>query len=594
MIKTVIQFMKRFHNKFCSFFILIVLPFFVFQKGYAQYLIPDLTFSSGSVSSENYSKIILDEDGNLYHLGIYLNITYIHNNLVPIYGSYNLILSKYDQFGSFLWARTIAYSARNKNIKDIVIHNGEFYLCGSNSDTLIFKNQYNFQNDTLKSVGLNDFFIARLKLNGDLLSYRNYENENIQSIQKIGFIDQNIIFAGYFENFIEFEPLNPTTYSSIYSENKKDIFIACIDTNYNLIWAKRAGGVENDVLKDMIIYDKNIYITGSFVSYMNFNTPSSFNTNTLYSFGYGDMFVARYDRFGVPIWYKRAGSSYDYLNASGSLEFGSDIFANKHGLYIVGTALEYAHFNGPLDTNFIIFDDYYNFDSYAGFFVAHYDLNGGIQYVKDLKMQYHALYFTLIEGSDKYYSICGYLNQNIEEYSTYYQNTLMFNKTQSYDLITRLYDYNGNFITGAKCGGYNFGLINDSKLGKNNLFINGFFGETMNFYDGETAVSQIVSLGSNDFFVTRYPFPDFIIDSVETPNFSLKLFPNPAQSEIFITNSTEQIGLQYVIYDITGKNIFQGELEQNINSINISDFNQGIYFIEVLTPKPTTLKFVKY
>jgi hypothetical protein len=125
--------MKKFHNKFCSLFLFFALPFFIFQKGYSQYLIPDLTFSNGSIYSEYTSKIILDEEGNLYHIGKYGYLPYIQNNVVTTYDNNNIILSKYDANGTFLWGKTIAYSTNRKVIKDIVFHNGKFYFCGINS-----------------------------------------------------------------------------------------------------------------------------------------------------------------------------------------------------------------------------------------------------------------------------------------------------------------------------------------------------------------------------------------------------------------------------------------------------------------------------
>lgn len=573
--------------------LVIILPFFFFFLfSEAQTLIPDLYSSSGSTSFDNNSKFTLDNDGNIYTISVYTGNAYFNNSLVLTYGTINLILSKYDIQGNFIWGKTIAYGS-NGVPRDIKWYNGSVYICGNYGDTLILKNHNSTINDTIRSKGNYDIFIAKFDSQGFLKSYKSYGSEFNESVNSIGILNNNIVLSGMFNNYIEFDTENPTEINTIFS-NEYDVFLACIDTNYKFVWAKRAGGNFNDVLNSMRIFNDNIYITGSFINNMNFNTPSSVNSNLLSAYGSGDIFVAKFDQYGNPIWLKRGGSSYDDFNENGSFERGTDLFVNKHGVYVVGVAMEYAHFNGPLDTNFMIFEDYDYFERFSGYFVAHYDLNGNINYVKDINIQPSSLNTTLIDGSDLYYSIGGQLNQEIKEYSSYYQDTLRFNQTQPYEIITRLYDYQGNFITGAQCGGIKQDYIHDIQLKNNNIYITGTFNETMHFYDGETSVSQLVSRGSNDIFLARYPFPEFIIDTVETPNYRLKLFPNPADQQITITNTTDQFGLKYFLYDIMGRMVFQGELSQNENIVNISNLNAGIYFVKIMTTKPKTFKFVKY
>ncbi len=573
---------------------IIILPFyFFFLFSEAQTLIPDLYSSSGSTSFDNNSRFTIDRDGNLYTVGVYSGNAYFNNSLVLTYGTKNLILSKYDTHGNFLWGKTIAYGSTGIP-RDIIWNNGSLYICGNYSDILILKNQNSTINDTIRSKGNYDIFIAKFDSQGFLKSYKSYGSEFNENLLSIGILNNNIVLSGVFNNYIEFDTENPTEINTIFSI-EYDAFIAYIDTNYKFIWAKRVGGNFNDFSYSMKIFNENIFLTGSFINNINFNTPSSVNSNLLSAYGSGDIFIAKFDQYGNPIWFKRGGSSYDYYNENGSLEKGTDLFVNKHGVYVVGIAKDYAHFNGPLDTNYIIFEDYDSWDEYSGYFIAHYDPNGSIKYVKDLYIHNSALNSTIIDGSDKYYSICGQLNQEIKEYSVYYQDTLSFNPTQAYEIITRLYDYQGNFITGAKCGGIKQDYINDIQLYNNNIYITGTFNETMNFYDGETAVSHLVSKGANDIFIARYPFPDFIVDStVVIPNYCLNLFPNPADQQITITNTSDQIGVNYFLYDIMGRIVIQGKLSQHENIVNISDLKAGIYFVKIMTTKPKTIKFVKY
>jgi hypothetical protein len=591
MIKTVIQFMKRFHIKFCSFFILIVLPFFIFQKGYGQYLIPDLTFSNGSIYSEYTSKIILDEYGNLYHIGSYGNSPYIQNNVVTTFGPSNIIISKFDPYGTFLWGKTIAYSSKTKSFRDIVLHKGKFYICAQNSDTLIFLNKNIEQNDTLIAKGVNDFYIAQLSVYGDLLSYKSYESELYSSCLKIDILNDNIVIAGTFYQMIKFDPQNPTPYNTILSANQKDIFLACIDTNYNVLWAKRAGGNENDVLKDMIVYDQFIYITGSFMSNMNFNTPSSFNSNVLTSYGPADMYVAKYDQFGNPIWYYRGGSLHDGYNEYSSRENAISMCANKHGIYIIGNAEDDAIFNGR-DTTISVFEGEGELnEGFLGLYMAHYTHSGNLKYVKDLK-GYFYIKTPAISATDHYIVVSSYIISNFTEYSSYYHKTFEFNISQSSKQAVRLFDYKGTFITGATCGSSSSEEIINHKIFNNKIYLSGRFAEKLSFCDFQTPISQLISRGSNDFFIARYPFPEFIKDSIIIPEYTFQLYPNPVENQFTIT--LEQVGQKYAIYDISGKLMQEGVLLQYENQINISHLKAGIYMVKIMADKPKIIKILKY
>jgi hypothetical protein len=396
---------------------------------------------------------------------------------------------------------------------------------------------------------------------------------------------------GTFYQMITFDPQNPTPYNTILSANQKDIFLACIDTNYNFLWAKRAGGNENDVLNDMIVYDQSIYITGSFMSNMNFNTPSSFSFNVLTSKGPGDMYIAKYDRFGNPIWFYSGGSLHDGYNEYVSRDNAISMCANKHGIYIIGSAEDDAFFNGK-DTTISVFEGAgYLDEGFQGIFMAHYDHSGNIKFVKDLKGFYY-LKTPAISAADHYIVVSSYIRESYTEYSSYYHKTFEFNTTQFTKQAIRLFDYKGIFITGATCGSSISEEINNHIIFNNRIYLSGRFNEKISFCDFQTPISQLISRGSNDFFIARYPFPEFIKDSIIIPEYKFQLYPNPVENQFTIT--LEQIGQQYAIYDLSGKLIQEGILLQNENQINISHLKAGIYLVKIMTDKPKIIKILKY
>jgi len=575
------------YSRFLKFvFILPFYLFFLFSD--AQTLLPDITISNGSTSYDNYSKITLDNEGNLYCIANYSNNPFFNNTPVITFGSSNIILSKFDKDGTFIWCKTIAYGS-NIVPSDIIWENEKITISGYFLSNLIFLKNNNTTRDTLKSNGHYDVFVAQLQSDGTLIHKKSFGSSEEDKIVEMILINKNIVITGTFYNYIEFDPLNPNELSTLYSAGNRDLFLTCLDPNLNLIWAKRAGGYYHDIVEGMALYNDEIYLTGSFVNNMNFNTPSSGNGNVLSAYGYGDIFVAKYDKFGNPHWIKRAGSSGDEYNFEISYEKGNDLFINKYGVYVIGNVYSKSHFNGPEDTNFTIYN---SFNTYGRFF-AHYSHDGTIKWVKELKTI--SMYDSpLLHGSDNYIGISENFRINFSEYSTYYQDSISFIKRGSLDYVTRLFDFNGTFITGASIGSVNSESVTDIIVLKNQIYLSGSFSGLLYFNDGPTSISEIVSKGSDDIFIARYPFPDFIVDTVEIPNYSLKLFPNPAEKQITITNTTDQIGLNYFLYDIMGKMVFQGALIQNENIINISNLNAGIYFVKIMTTKPKTFKFIKY
>lgn len=61
--------------------------------------------------------------------------------------------------------------------------------------------------------------------------------------------------------------------------------------------------------------------------------------------------------------------------------------------------------------------------------------------------------------------------------------------------------------------------------------------------------------------------------------FKYQVYPNPAQYEITINNGNNNQPIKYKITDITGKEILNGILVQNISKINIASLPEGLFFI---------------
>ena len=85
-----------------------------------------------------------------------------------------------------------------------------------------------------------------------------------------------------------------------------------------------------------------------------------------------------------------------------------------------------------------------------------------------------------------------------------------------------------------------------------------------------------------------------ICESVnEELNDELSIHPNPVVDKLYINiGSSEQA--KAIIYDLTGKEVYQVYLKDNSNTINMSQFQKGIYFLNITgAHTSTTQKIIK-
>lgn len=302
--------------------------------------------SAGSTNTDQASSMYIDYSGSIAVVGWYYggNIVFGSDTLINnTSSSYNMFVAKYDSNGNALWARQAASTSKANTV--CVDNIGNIYVAGNfkdnsivfGSDTLIniatsypeifivkynyngvvewsksFKGIYddyatsvicdNNQNIylagyfgsptilldsiTLTSNGDHDIFLIKLNSNGNILSSRldggtSYDQTNSISIDVTG----NIYLAGYFGSSL------PTTIGSYTLPNVGafDAFVAKYDDNLNVLWAKSAGGVNDEQIKCIATFSLgNIYVSGLFAS-----NSIAFDTIIANNTGFNDVFVAK-------------------------------------------------------------------------------------------------------------------------------------------------------------------------------------------------------------------------------------------------------------------------------------------------------------
>ena len=110
--------------------------------------------------------------------------------------------------------------------------------------------------------------------------------------------DGNIYIAGAFKDHTLLGTITLNGYG------KNDMFLAKYDTAGNILWAKHAGGNEDDGGSGLAIgMDDNIYVTGTFQG------TAYFDSSTITSSGSTDIFLASYNSEGDLLRLKKIGGT---------------------------------------------------------------------------------------------------------------------------------------------------------------------------------------------------------------------------------------------------------------------------------------------
>ncbi len=255
--------------------------------------------SSGGNHNEFAGFTELDNFGNILISGTFSDTS----DLDPGPGVFNLIstnvgsvfLEKLDAGGNFLWADKLTCSSGlqlpvciNSDVS------GAAYFIGYFPDTLDIDPGLATQN--VVSSGLNDFYILKIDINGNLIWGRTIGGigEDIANDLKLD-ANSNLYLVGNFNNTVDFDP-GAATYN-LNSNGIDDPFILKLDANGNFLWVKQLGGTGNDRGYGIAVdVSGSVYATGKFSGTADMNPDAGVNNFT--SNGSGDMYVVK---LGAPI-----------------------------------------------------------------------------------------------------------------------------------------------------------------------------------------------------------------------------------------------------------------------------------------------------
>lgn len=201
------------------------------------------------------------------------------------------------------WAKQYSAPSSISNIIDACADSyGNTINVGNYSGTL------SIENSSITSSGDFDVFIIKFNDLGNVSyvkSFGGISTDNVNSVcsDNLG----NIYITGDFTGSISFGNNTLTSFGGT------DIFIVKLNSNGDVLWAKKAGGTDGDTGIDITISTSgNIFLTGSVFGSANFD---NINLPSLHI----KTFVAMYNKDGNAIWANEAtGSANNYGNSIAS------------------------------------------------------------------------------------------------------------------------------------------------------------------------------------------------------------------------------------------------------------------------------------
>jgi hypothetical protein len=269
--------------------------------------------SIGASSSESGASIYVDSAGNIYTTGYFLGTV----DFDPGSGVFNLVGNamkdgvfalKLNGMGGFVWAQLVDLGSGN----DVAVDgNGNIYITGTYVATFTGK-----QTKTGPAIPPLPAQITLYKLDNNgaklwniYMGGANWDFGNSLVVDAGG----NIYTTGSFSggNYITGAGGGIATFGSINltSNGENDVYIAKVDTNGNVLWAKGIGGVNEDVGYSIAINSfGDIYTVGQYGAYNQFTSGSGgtvdfdpgAGTFNLTSAGASDLFISKLSGDATP------------------------------------------------------------------------------------------------------------------------------------------------------------------------------------------------------------------------------------------------------------------------------------------------------
>jgi hypothetical protein len=520
--------------------------------------------ASGDTIGSGWNRSVCsDAAGNIYVTGYFYNSTITFGSTTFTNTSdsgytADIYLVKYDANGNVLWAKNATGPGEDVSTSVCTDDSGNVFIGGWFTGALIVGSV------VLPNAGGVDLFIAKFDGNGNVIwAKRDGGPYDDWAFSVNADASGNLFVTGIFSSpTISFGSTILTNADP--SGHTNDIFIAKYNSNGNALWAKRAGGIDDDQCNSVSTdANGNAFITGCFRS-LTITFGATTLTNWANSNNY-NLFIAKYDASGNEIWAKSAITAFN-----GESE-GKSVSTDASGnIFLTGK------FFSPT----IIFDaDTLITIGNVDAFIVKYDTNGNVIWAKSGGgISYDEGLSISVGSGGNVFVVGSYISDTIA-----FDSTILTKPVGIYDPLFLLkYDTNGNLLCASALAaqGDFYSVAAD-------LFGNAYAVGTFVINPFIVGSDSLTLVGWGDAFVAKYN-----CGNVETVNeFNneepISIFPNPSNG-IFILKwdmgqwaSDKGKNCEIEIYNSLGEIIYGSKINSSSSTIDLSNEASGIYFVNV-------------
>ena len=271
---------------------------------------------AGGTADDFGTAIASDLAGNLYVTGYFLSSNAnFSGTILTNSGSADVFVAKYDTAGNLAWAKAAGGAGYDAATGIAVDGAGNSYVTG-----LFYSTNANFGGVALTNGGQNNVFVTKFDPSGTVLWARQAGGTSFDSGLAIAAdAAGNVYVTGSF-----FSPTSFFGGLTLTNSGENDIFVARYDTAGNVLWARTAKGLSDDFGYGIAVDGaSNSYVAGYFLSTNLTFSASIILTNTSHN---NDVFVAKYDPNGTPLWARKAGGTSDDYAFGIALDAATNVY----------------------------------------------------------------------------------------------------------------------------------------------------------------------------------------------------------------------------------------------------------------------------
>ena len=374
----------------------------------------------------------------------------------------------------------------------------------------------------------------------------------------------NVYVTGYYTD-------SAITIGSTVLINKglNDIFIIKYDTNGNVIWAKEAGGATHDIANFIAIdRSNNVYITGAFYSHiLVFGQDTLYDDTTLYN--KSDLFLAKYDSNGNPLWALRSGGS--------SYEAGTSVITCANDNVCLS-----GYFCSPTITfgTTTLMQSGGAGNGGEDIFITRFDGSGNVLWAEragGLGKDWGSCLAS--DANNNVYLVGGFDSDSIQFGSIVLVKPIANCNIACDPAFIAKYDSTGNVLCADALSSGGDDIIAVATDAFNNAYISGDFLADPFIVGTDT----LILTGTEAIFTSKYHCAG--TTSIDEPEYdhNILIYPNPFSDKINITTKRNE-PVEIILWDITSRKLLQQSFTNSI-TLSTAQLSKGIYLYEVINSK---------